>query len=121
MTKQIAKSRPVREARPASSVSKTRAAAKSRPFRLTYATMFDPPLVLHEALERAPNGVNGRLARDYSMWIGGEARSSAEGFQGRSPINTSWLVATFPSGTGQDAADAVAAARTAFTCWTRRP
>jgi 1-pyrroline-5-carboxylate dehydrogenase len=79
--------------------------------------MFDPPAHLHAAFEKALAGVKAGLGREYPMWIGGKERQAAERFEDTSPINTTWLLATFPKGTAQDAADALVAARTAFPAW----
>jgi 1-pyrroline-5-carboxylate dehydrogenase len=92
----------------------------ARAFRLTYATMFDPSAFLHDEFEKALAGAKAELARDHPMWIGGKERSASERFEDRSPINIKWLLGTFPKGTAQDAADAVAAGRAAFPAWSRR-
>jgi 1-pyrroline-5-carboxylate dehydrogenase len=86
---------------------------------LTYATMFDPPAHLHGEFEKALAGVKAGLGKEYPMWIGGKERGGSERFEDRSPINTDWILAAFPRGTAQDAADALAAARAAFPAWSR--
>jgi 1-pyrroline-5-carboxylate dehydrogenase len=96
------------------------AGTKASRFRLTYATMFDPPALLHQRFEKALIRVKAGLGRDYPMWIGGRARAGAERFEDRSPINTDWLLGTFPIAGAEDVADAVAAARQAFPDWRRR-
>ncbi len=106
------RSRAVRQA-----VSHTRRAA---PFRLTYATMFDPPALLHDRFEHALARVKSGLGRDQPMWIAGKARMNGDRFEDRSPINTGWLLATFPNATPQDVSDAVSSARNAFPDWRRR-
>ena len=109
-----------------SSHKKRAAAVESRPkakpaagqgFRLTYATMFDPPAHLHDQFEKALAGVKAGLGRAYPMWIGGKERGGAERFEDRSPIHTDWTLGTFTKGTAQDAVDALAAARAAFPVW----
>jgi len=92
-------------------------AAKAASFRLTYATMFDPPELLHTRFERALADVRAGLGRDYPMLIGGRERFAEAKFEDRSPINTDWLLGTFQKGTAQDAKDAIAAARAAFPAW----
>ncbi len=120
MAKLTVKQRSSRKTRPAAIASrpKTKPAA-GQSFRLTYATMFDPPTHLHEEFEKALAGVKGSLGREYPMWIGGKERDAAERFEDRSPINTDWILGTFAKGTAQDAADALAAARAAFPAWSR--
>ena len=121
MTKRAVKQRSSRKSRPVAAAARPKAApAKSGPFRLTYATMFDPPALLHERFEKALAEVKGSLGRDYPMWIGGKERGAAERFEDRSPINTDWILGTFARGTAQDALDALAAARAGFPAWSRR-
>ena len=118
MAKPIVRQRSSRKTRSGAVASrpKTKSAAGGG-FRLTYATMFDPPAHLHDRFEEALAGVKASLGRAYPMWIGGKERSTAERFEDRSPINTDWLLGTFAKGTAQDAADALAAARAAFPAW----
>ncbi|MDP3775174.1 MAG: hypothetical protein Q8Q85_13005, partial [Gemmatimonadales bacterium] len=80
-------------------------------FRLTYATMFDPPLGLHRNFEKALARVKTDLGCEYPMLVGGKERLAAEKFEDRSPIDHSWLLGTFQKGTARDAKDAIAAAR----------
>jgi 1-pyrroline-5-carboxylate dehydrogenase len=110
---------PVRAAhvRPKAAARKT--AAPSGGFRLTYATMFDPPESVHTNFEKALAAVKARLGKRHAMWIGGKERAAAEWFEDRSPINTGWLLGEFPKGTAQDVQDALAAARAAFPGWSR--
>ncbi len=109
--------------RPATKRSKATAKGKAKGapdgFKLTYATMFDPPAHLHAEFERALARLKAGLGKAHPMWIGGKERSSSDRFEDRSPINTDWILATFPKGTAQDAADAIAAARAAFPAWSR--
>jgi 1-pyrroline-5-carboxylate dehydrogenase len=120
MAKPTVKQRSARKARPAVIASRARAkAAAGGGFRLTYATMFDPPAHLHEKFEKALAGVKGSLGREHPLWIGGKERAAAERFEDRSPINTNWILGAFAKGTAQDAADALAAARAAFPAWSR--
>jgi 1-pyrroline-5-carboxylate dehydrogenase len=88
-------------------------------FRLTYATMFDPPEILHTCFDRSLAGVKARFGREYPLLIGGKERRGGETFQDTSPIDTDWLLGAFQKGTAQDAADAVAAAKKAAPGWGR--
>ena len=94
---------------------------KAAPFRLTYATMFDPPETLHSSFEKALAKVKAGLGRDYPMLIGGKKRFLDDKFEDRSPINRDWLLGTFQQGSAQDAKDAIAAARAAFPAWSALP
>ena len=94
---------------------------KRRAFRLTYATMFDPPEALHASFERALAALKSELGREYPMLIGGQERHALEKFKKLSPINRDWLLGTFQKGTTLDAKDAIAAARSAFPAWSALP
>ena len=90
-------------------------------FRLTYATMFDPPEELHTRFEAALAEVRNDLGKEYGMIIGGAERYSPEKFEDRSPANTDTILGIFQKGGEQDALDALAAARKAFPLWSRTP
>ena len=45
-------------------------------FKLTYATMFDPPEELHQRFEAAMARVAGQLGRRHLLYIAGVSRSS---------------------------------------------
>lgn len=119
MAKRAVKRPPRRTSKPAKSAARAKAKPAPGGFKLTYATMFDPPAHLHAEFEKALARLKAGLGKEYPMWIGGKERGAAERFEDRSPINTDWLLATFPKGTAQDAADALAAARAAFPAWSR--
>ncbi|HYN59354.1 MAG TPA: aldehyde dehydrogenase family protein, partial [Rubrivivax sp.] len=90
-------------------------------FRLTYATMFDPPASLHQRFDDALARVRQQLGGDHTMSIGGQPRTNGRWFELRSPIDRDWLLGRFPLGGVQDAADAVAAARAAAPGWAATP
>jgi 1-pyrroline-5-carboxylate dehydrogenase len=91
------------------------------PYRLTYATMFDPPPALHQRFDAALAEVRGALGQDHAMHIGGRSRHAARQFELRSPIDREWLLGRFPLGTAVDVDDAVAAARAAAAGWAATP
>jgi 1-pyrroline-5-carboxylate dehydrogenase len=91
--------------------------SKNGSFRLTYATMFNPPEEMHSKYEKALEVVKASLGRNYGMIINNQDRFSAETFEDRSPINTDWVLAKFQKGTAQDVKDAVAAAEAAAPKW----
>ena len=120
MAKPTVKQRSAHKTRPAAIASRAKAKpAAGGSFRLTYATMFDPPAHLHTSFEKALADAKGSLGREHPMWIGGKERSATEEFEDRSPINTTWLLGSFAKGAAQDAAAALAAARAAFPAWSR--
>ena len=93
--------------------------AQETSFKLTYATMFNPPEELHTRFAEAMVAVKQKLGGEYPMVIGGEERFTAEKFKEFSPINTEMHLATFQKGSARDAEDAIAAARGAFRQWSR--
>jgi 1-pyrroline-5-carboxylate dehydrogenase len=107
---------------PAKSKTARKVAPKKRaPFRLTYATMFDPPEELHRHYERALVKLKSELGREYPLFIGGEKRHAVEKFEDRSPINADWVLGRFQKGGVDDAKAAIAAAREAFPAWSALP
>ena len=108
--------------RAAAAPVRPRAVAKTRKkpgFKLTYATMFDPPEELHSRYEKALAAVKAGLGRDHGMMIGGQDVHAADKFEDRSPINTDWLLGVFQKGGAEHARQAIAAARAAFPAWAR--
>jgi 1-pyrroline-5-carboxylate dehydrogenase len=88
-------------------------------FKLTYATMFNPPEELHTHFDEALAKLKARLGREYGMLIGGKERFTADKIEDRSPANTDVVLGIFQKGGAQDAVDALAAARKAFPVWSR--
>ena len=88
-------------------------------FKLTYATMFDPPEALHTRFEKALAEVEPGLGREYGMLIDGSDVFSATKFENRSPTDTEVVLGVFQKGTGKEADAAVAAAKRAFPLWQR--
>jgi len=91
------------------------------PYRLTYATMFDPPPSLHQRFDQALAQVRQRLGGDHAMCIGGRPRAGGRWIELRSPIDRDCLLGRFARGSAQDAADAVAAAHAAAQGWAATP
>ena len=91
------------------------------PFKLTYATMFDPPEALHERFEAALERVRAQCGRDYAHYIDGEDVPSASLRDKYSPIRREQLLGRFPDGTAADVNRAMVAATRAFTQWRRTP
>jgi 1-pyrroline-5-carboxylate dehydrogenase len=93
--------------------------ANEESFKLTYATMFNPPEELHTRFSEAMTKLKQNLGAEYPMIIGGEERFTTEKVKAYSPINAEMHLATFQKGDAQDAQDAIAAAREAFPKWSR--
>ncbi|MEX0787489.1 MAG: aldehyde dehydrogenase family protein [Anaerolineales bacterium] len=94
---------------------------KNGAFRLTYATMFDPPERLHTQFEAALAKVKQGLGADHPLLINGQDVHTTETFEDRSPINRDWVLARFPKGDAATAAQALAAARKAYPSWSKQP
>ncbi len=91
------------------------------PFRLTYATMFNPPEELHIRYDQALAQVKARLGQEHAMIINGEDRYAEDKIEDRAPQDTDILLGIFQRGTAQDAIDAIQAARNAFAAWSHTP
>ncbi|HEY3344956.1 MAG TPA: aldehyde dehydrogenase family protein [Anaerolineaceae bacterium] len=90
-------------------------------FKLTYATMFNPPEELHERFESALAHIRSQFGQEHDMLIDGKDRKSVEKFEDRSPADTDVVLGVFQKGTPQDASDAIEAAKKAFPMWSRTP
>jgi len=88
-------------------------------FKLTYATMFNPPEQLHNRFDEALTKIKANLGKEYGMIIGGEERYSEQKFEDRSPANTDVVLGVFQKGNARDAAAALSAARKAFPKWSK--
>jgi 1-pyrroline-5-carboxylate dehydrogenase len=99
--------------------------AYEAPFRLTYATMFDPPPELHrhfdDALQRARREFGAAFPAGWPA-----ARSTTGGarppdLEVRSPINRNWLLARFCQASRSDVDGAVRAACNVWPAWAATP
>lgn len=95
------------------------AAKKAGAFKLTYATMFNPPEQFHTRYETALAKVKAGMGREHGMLIGGKEVRASERFEDRSPINRDWVLGLFQKGTVEHGRQAIAAARKAFPAWSR--
>ena len=86
-------------------------------FKLTYATMFNPPEELHTRFEEALEKTRANLGKEYGMIISGQERFADEKFEDRSPINSDLLLGVFQKGTAENAKEALTAARKASPMW----
>jgi 1-pyrroline-5-carboxylate dehydrogenase len=90
-------------------------------FKLTYATMFNPPEELHKGFDQAVATLKANLGKEYGMIIDGKDVFADEKFEDRSPVNTNWVLARMQKGNATHAQMAIAAARKAFPAWSRTP
>lgn len=95
--------------------------AEQETFRLTYATMFDPPEELHERYESAVKDIKSNMGQEFAMIIGGEEVLAEEKFENRSPINRDWLLGVFQRASNDQGLEALRAARAAVPKWADLP
>jgi 1-pyrroline-5-carboxylate dehydrogenase len=90
-------------------------------FKLTYATMFNPPEELHTQYDAALAKIKANMGKEYAMIINNKDVFADEKFEDRSPVNTDWVLAIMQKGNEKQAAQALAAARKAFPGWSHTP
>jgi 1-pyrroline-5-carboxylate dehydrogenase len=90
-------------------------------FKLTYATMFNPPEELHTQYDQALERVKAKFGTEYAMIIDGKDVKADEKFEDHSPINTDWTLAVMQKGNEKHAQMAMEAARKAFPGWSHTP
>jgi acyl-CoA reductase-like NAD-dependent aldehyde dehydrogenase len=90
-------------------------------FKLTYATMFDPPEELHQRFEAAMARVSGSLGRRHPLYVNGEDRATAEMLRKTNPANNQQLLGEFAAATRADADAALQAAHAAWPAWRDTP
>src|SRR6516164_1226580 len=90
-------------------------------FKLTYATMFNPPAEMHTRFDAARAGLNRSLGATHALYINGEDRVTAKHDTRRSPIDQRRVLGHFSLATVDDVNDAMAAAQAAFSGWRAAP
>jgi 1-pyrroline-5-carboxylate dehydrogenase len=90
-------------------------------FKLTYATMFNPPEELHTRFDQALAKVKAGLGAEYGMIINGQDVLAAEKFEDHNPANTDQVLAVMQKGGKKEAEAAIQAARKAFPGWSHTP
>ncbi|MBV8143371.1 MAG: aldehyde dehydrogenase family protein [Gammaproteobacteria bacterium] len=90
-------------------------------FKLTYATMFDPPEELHQRFEAAMARVSAGLGRHHPLYIDGKDREAAAVLHKMSPANQQLLIGEFAAATRADAEAALRAAQAAYPAWRDTP
>jgi len=90
-------------------------------FKLTYATMFNPPDELHSGFDKAVETLKNNLGKEYGMIINGKDVFADAKFEDYSPVNTDWKLAVMQKGDARHAQEAIAAARAASPKWSRTP
>jgi len=90
-------------------------------FKLTYATMFNPPPEMHDQFDAALQKVKAKLGTEYGMIINNKDVFAEEKFEDRSPANTDVVLAVMQKGSEKHAQEALAAARKASPVWSHTP
>ncbi|MFA6985991.1 MAG: aldehyde dehydrogenase family protein, partial [Arenimonas sp.] len=90
-------------------------------FKLTYATMFNPPADMHDRFDAAMAEITAGLGATHSLYIDGKDRDAARHDARKSPIDQRLLLGNFPLASVDDAKQAMAAAQAAFPAWRATP
>jgi 1-pyrroline-5-carboxylate dehydrogenase len=90
-------------------------------FRLTYATMYNPPEELHTNYQIEVEKIRNNLGREFAMLIDGVDVYADEKFENRSPINTENVLGIFQKGDASHAEAALQAARRMAKPWGLTP
>lgn len=90
-------------------------------FKLTYATMFNPPEAMHQRYEQALDSLQGQLGGRYGLQIGGDAVMTEHYRAKHSPIDPSLCLGEFAQATEADVDNAMAQAHLAFDAWRKVP
>ncbi|NMC84244.1 MAG: aldehyde dehydrogenase family protein [Anaerolineaceae bacterium] len=90
-------------------------------FKLTYATMFNPPEELHQRFDEALARLKANFGKEYGMIIDGKDVFAQEKIENRFPADTDVVIGVFQKGSAEDAKSALAAARKAFPGWSHTP
>ena len=70
-------------------------------FKLTYATMFNPPEELHTRFNEALDKVRANLGKEHAMIIDGKDVFTKDKFEDRSPTNTDIILGIFQKGSSR--------------------
>ena len=90
-------------------------------FKLTYATMFEPPEELHTRFDEAAARIRAHLGAEHAMWIAGHNERAPQRFEVRTPIDHRIVLGRFQAGDPEHAVAAVTAAGEAQSDWARTP
>ena len=90
-------------------------------FRLTYATMFDPPEALHAGFEAALAGLAARPPAQHPLYIDGADVAPRAWAARATPIDSARTLGEFALADAADAQAALGAARRAWPAWRALP
>ena len=86
-------------------------------FKLTYSTMFDPPVQLHADFDAAVARALAKLGGRHALHVAGEERGAAHYFVKTNPADREQVLGEFPAASAAQAAEAVRAAAAAWPGW----
>ena len=86
-------------------------------FRLTYATMFNPPEAMHERFEQSLARLRQQLGQTYPLYVNGRDVEASVHEERPSPIDSQCRLGRFPMAQLADVDAALAAAMAAFPGW----
>jgi 1-pyrroline-5-carboxylate dehydrogenase len=90
-------------------------------FRLTYATMFDPPPAMHERFDAALAAVRTRLGARHGLFVDGRDVDASSYVERRSPIDHTIRLGEFAVAGRGDVDAAMRCAERAFPSWRATP
>lgn len=90
-------------------------------FKLTYATMFNPPEELHGRFEAAMTRVLATLGAYHPLYIAGEERRTKDALCQRNPARQAQQLGQFAAATAADVDTAMQASHAAFPAWRQTP
>ena len=90
-------------------------------FRLTYATMFDPPEAMHERFDAALDRMHARLGARHELFIDGVDRAAEHYARRPSPIDVELSFGEFAVAGRADVDLAMRSAQVAWPAWRRLP
>ena len=90
-------------------------------FKLTYATMFNPPEELHGRFEAAMSRTLEGLGARHALHIAGVDRPTQQVLAKHNPANRRQLLGEFAAASAADAEQALRAAQAAWTGWKNTP
>jgi 1-pyrroline-5-carboxylate dehydrogenase len=90
-------------------------------FKLTYATMFNPPEELHGRFDEAMRRVRGRLGEHHGLHVAGADRRAARATEKRNPADGAEVLGEFAAASAADADEALRAAHAAWPAWKSTP
>ena len=90
-------------------------------FRLTYASMYNPPAELHERFEAALAQVRAGLGQRHALHVDGADRHAAHEVERHSPIDSRLVLGRYALADAADVDAAMRAAQAAFPAWRDLP